>query len=160
MPTPGEAVVNNPGMAAPTRTTPRQRSEEECARRGTAAFVTGCVALLEGNVDDSGLIVALGGPAAVGVLDGREGGRIGYWPRVWAARGLLHVWDDRATEAILRATEDPSWRVREMTANVVAGHGLDDALDAMIGLRTDPVPRVRLAAQRAIERLTSAGTRS
>jgi hypothetical protein len=24
------------------------------------------------------------------------GGKAGCWPRVWAARGLLYAWDDRA----------------------------------------------------------------
>jgi hypothetical protein len=138
--------------------TPRQSVEAECARRGKPALVAGCVALLErrGGVDD-GLVVALGGPAAEYVLGGGEGGKDGYWPRVWAARGLLHAWDDQATAAIITATGDEAWRVREMAAKVVARHGLGDALDAVAGLRADPVPRVRAAAERAVTRLTAAG---
>ncbi len=134
--------------------TPKQSVEEECSRRGKTAFVMGCIALIEGRPADDGLVISLGGPGAQQVLDGREGGRSGYWPRVWAARGLLHVWDDKATAAIVHAISDESWRVREMAAKVVAKHGVDVALDAMLGLREDEVPRVRAAAQRAIQALT------
>src|SRR2546427_1718627 len=38
------------------------------------------------------------------LLSGQAGGKTGYWPRVWAARGLLHAWDNRATAAIIQAT--------------------------------------------------------
>jgi HEAT repeat protein len=100
-------------------------------------------------------MLALGGPAAEGVLIGREGGRGGYWPRVWAARGLLHVWDDMATPAIIKATADESWRVREMAAKVIARHGVGDALDSVVRLRDDPVARVRAAALGAVEVLTA-----
>jgi HEAT repeat protein len=91
------------------------------------------------------------------VLSGGEGGKQGYWPRVWAARGLLYVWEDRATPAIVRATADEAWRVREMAAKVIARHRVDDALEAVTGLRDDQVPRVRSAADRAIARLTVSG---
>jgi hypothetical protein len=89
------------------------------------------------------------------VLDGWNGGKTGHWPRVWAARGLLHAWDDAATEAITRATKDEAWRVREMAAKVVARHQVGDALGAVAALRDDEVPRVRAAAGRAVVRLTA-----
>ena len=82
-------------------------------------------------------------------------GKGGYWPRVWAARGLLHAWDDRATAVIIQATTDHAWRVREMAGKVVARHRVGDALDAVAALRDDPVPRVRAAAQRAVVMLTA-----
>lgn len=137
--------------------TPAQRITAECARRGRDAFVAGCAALLDGrpgDVDDD-LILALGGEHGRSVLDGWNGGRTGYWPRVWAARGLLHTWDDAATDAITRATRDDAWRVREMAAKVVARHEVGDALDAVAALRGDEVPRVRAAAERAVVRLTA-----
>lgn len=137
--------------------TPRQSVESECERRGRRAVVTGCVDILEGREADDALVVALGGPAAEFVLSGREGGRGGYWPRVWAARGLLYAWHDDATEAIVVATADESWRVREMAARVIARHGLGAALSAVAGLQEDRVPRVRAAAGRALERLTASG---
>lgn len=86
-----------------------------------------------------------------------EGGRNGYWPRVWATRALLYVWDRRATKAIIRATSDESWRVREMAAKVVARHHLGDADTAMSALLSDAVPRVRAAAERALKVLTVSG---
>ena len=145
-------------MTASDPGTPRERIEAECQRRGTSALVSGCIELLGGREADDGLILALGGPSARYVLTGGEGGRDGYWPRVWAARGLLHVWDNQATAAILAATADDSWRVREMAAKVVARHQVDEALSAMAGLQDDPVPRVRAAAGRAIARLTAGGS--
>jgi HEAT repeat protein len=90
------------------------------------------------------------------VLDGNAGGRDGYWPRVWGARGLLHAWDPAATEAVIVATHDEAWRVREMAAKVIARHRAGDALNAVAALRTDPVPRVRAAAARAVTILTGA----
>ena len=145
--------------------TPQERIAAECASRGRDALVAGCVALLEGRPDavDDRLITVLGGDAAGHVLDGREGGRSGYWPRVWAARGLLHAWDNRADEdavakpaadAIIDALTDHSWRVREMAAKVIAAHRIGRALDAVAALRDDPVPRVRVAAERAVVSLT------
>jgi hypothetical protein len=119
-------------------------------------LVADCVGLLEGRAVDDDLLLALAGPAARQVLDGREGGPHGYWPRVWAARGLLYVWDDAATPAIVDATNDESWRVREMAAKVIARHQVDDGLAAVVRLQQDPVPRVRAAAARAI-RITTSG---
>jgi HEAT repeat protein len=139
--------------------TPRQSVTAECQRRGTAAVVAGCIALLEGRDDaDDQLVLALGGPAARYVLDGHEGGKAGHWPRVWAARGLLHVWDDRATAAIIQATADEAWRVREIAAKVIARHRIGEAMTAVAELRSDQVPRVRASAERAVMILTASGT--
>ena len=41
-----------------------------------------------------------------------------------------------------------------MCAKVVARHLVGDLLAAAVALRTDPVPRVRAAATRAVDRLT------
>jgi hypothetical protein len=141
------------------RLTPRQSIAAECERRGKAAVVAGCIDLLRGRQDtDDALLIALAGPAAEAVLDGSAGGKAGYWPRVWAARGLLHAWDDRATAVIIQATADDAWRVREMSAKVIARHHVGDALSAVSQLGNDPVPRVRAAAERAVVRLTASST--
>jgi hypothetical protein len=138
--------------------TPRQSVAAECERRGKAAVIAGCIDLLQGGHDvDDALILALGGPAAHYVLDGREGGKAGYWPRVWAARGLLHAWDDYAASAIIRAAADDAWRVREMAAKVIARHRVTAGFTAVVELRNDPVPRVRAAAERATAMLTASG---
>jgi len=135
--------------------TPRERILHECEQRGKPQFVAGCAALLEGREADEGLVMVLGGDAAGYVLAGHEGGPQGYWPRVWAARGLLHAWDDQATAAIIAATGDEAWRVREMAAKVIARHRVGDALQAVTVLRDDPVPRVRAAASRAVTAITA-----
>jgi len=142
-------------MSGRGRMTPRQGVEAESQRRGKPAVVSGCIDLLEGREVDDALILALGGEPAQYVLTGHEGGKGGYWPRVWAARGLLHAWDSRATAAIIRATADDSWRVREMAAKVIARHRIGDAFSAMSRLRDDDVPRVRSAAERAVAALTA-----
>ncbi|MBO0702935.1 MAG: HEAT repeat domain-containing protein, partial [Candidatus Dormibacteraeota bacterium] len=85
-----------------------------------------------------------------------EGGPGGYWPRVWAARGLFHAWDDGATAAIVEATADEAWRVREMAARTIGRHHVGDGLEAVARLLEDPVPRVRTAARTALERLVAA----
>jgi hypothetical protein len=137
------------------RLTPRQSIAAECERRGEAAVVAGCIDLLQGRPGtDDALLIALAGPAAQAVLDGSAGGKDGYWPRAWAARGLLYAWDGRATTMIIQATADDAWRVREMAAKVIARHRVGDALPAVSRLRTDPVPRVRAAAERAVMLLT------
>ncbi|MGH9294614.1 MAG: hypothetical protein ACRD0B_04720 [Acidimicrobiales bacterium] len=143
-------------MASVWGITPRRSIEAECRRRGRAAVIAGCVDLLSGRSVDDDLMVALGGPHAEHVLAGYEGGKDGSWPRVWATRGLLHEWDDVATRAIITATGDDAWRVREMAAKVIAGHQVGDALGAVVQLRDDPVPRVASAARRAVEILTGA----
>lgn len=141
--------------------TPRQSIRAECARRGRHALIAGCADLLHGRYEtvDDALVIALGGEHGVSVLAGWNGGKAGYWPRVWAARGLLHAWDpadeEDATEAIIHATSDAAWRVREMAGKVIARHRVGDALDAIAALRADPVPRVRAAAQRAVIMLTA-----
>jgi hypothetical protein len=139
---------------------PGESVAAECARRGEAAVVDGCVGLLEGRGADDDLVIALGGPAAQLVLGGRAGGRTGYWPRVWATRGLLYAWcaDERAAPAVVAATGDPAWRVREMAFKVVIRRCLDDALEAATRADADPVRRVRVAEARAIVALTNAGS--
>jgi hypothetical protein len=137
--------------------TPRQSIEAECARRGRADVVAGCVRLVTGDDADAALIMALGGPGARRLVHGGPRPDQRYWLRVWGARGLLWVWDDTALDAVTAALADDAWRVREMAAKVVARHLLGDALPAVAALRDDPVPRVRAAANRAVAMLTRAG---
>ena len=127
----------------------------ECERRGADVVVRACANMLGGGDVDASLVATLGGDHATYVLAGAEGGVGGYWPRVWAARGLLHVWSDEATEAVVAGARDEAWRVREMVAKVVARHHVDGALAAVETLRHDQVPRVRRAAQRALVALAS-----
>ena len=138
--------------------TPRHSVEQECARRGTAQVVAGCVELLAGRDADVALVHALGGPAAGSVLGPHPRRDQRYWLRVWAARALLYAWDDSAQDAVLTALADEAWRVREMAAKVVARRQLGEAVPAVARLQhDDPVPRVRAAAARATAVLTAAG---
>jgi hypothetical protein len=136
--------------------TPKQSIEAECARNGKAAVVVGCVKLLGGADGDYRFLTVLAGPGAdymENQVPGDETNR--YWLRVWGARGLLWAWDDIATAAIRTALADEHWRVREMAAKVVAKHELGDLLEDVATLRDDPTLRVRVAAERAVTKLTS-----
>ena len=130
--------------------TPSQSIQIECERRSSDEVVRDCIAIFEDHAVDDHFLRVIGGPSAESVLDGRNGGPDGYWPRVWAARGLLHVWDDTATSAIIAATTHESWRVREMSAKVIARHRVGPAIDAVVALLDDDNARVRSAAARAV----------
>lgn len=136
---------------------PRENVAAECARHGERDVVSRCVTLIDGGDDDDAFLMAISCGAAAQVLKGREGGRTGYWPRVWGARALLYAWDVSAEPAIVRATGDVHWRVREMAAKVIARRLVGDGLEAVAALRFDSVPRVRAAAERALLALTAAG---
>jgi hypothetical protein len=136
-------------MASIWGMTPKQSILMECDRRSREECVRKCVAILNGQRTDEDFLRVIGGPSAGIVLVGRAGGVEGYWPQVWAARGLLHVWDDTATEAIIAATTHDSWRVREMSAKVIARHHVRPGVDAIVTLLDDENARVRAAASRA-----------
>jgi hypothetical protein len=143
-------MVDDEGGASP-----RERIAAECARRGPQAVVDDCLALLRGRTEPE-LLQSVTTPAAVRkYFDGREHHDL-YWFRVWALRGLLWNWDARASASVRAALSDEAWRVREMAAKVVARHCVGDALPIVVGLHTDPVPRVRAAAERAVVRITQA----
>ncbi len=148
-----------PGVGGPPGGTPRQRIRSAAARAGQPAFVDACVRLLRHGdpVADVQLLGVLGGPHADALLRRGLPADQAYWTRVWALRGLLWVWEDAAVTAVATALEDPSWRVREMAAKVVARHLVGDLLGPVAALRADAVPRVRQAADRAVTRLTAAG---
>jgi hypothetical protein len=136
--------------------TPRESVQRECARRGKAEVVAGCVALLTGGDVDAELVLALGGPPARWVVTGEPPGPP-YWLRVWALRGLLWAWDDLALQSVKAALNDEAWRVREMALRVVARQRLEDASATVVSLQHDPVARVRAAASRALTRLSASG---
>lgn len=121
-------------------------------RDSELAVVRKCVDVLAGTRADADLLWVLGGNSAPGVLAGNEGGPDGYWPRTWALRALLYVWDPEAEHAVVAACSDGHWRVREMAAKVMAARkptseASEEALDRLL---TDPNPRVQTAAARAL----------
>jgi HEAT repeat protein len=144
-------------MTTGGRATPREAVAGECTRLGEHVVVATCIDLLGGGDADDDFLMAVSTGAATQVLEGRAGGRSGYWPRVWGARALLYAWDDTAAPVVVRATADEHWRVREMAARVIGHRLVGDGLAAVARLRGDPVPRVRAAAERALVALTAAG---
>ena len=115
-------------------------------RFGEAGLVTKVIGLLDGRNEGDDVLLYVGGRHAQGVLDGAPAL---YWPELWGARALLHVWDDSATPAILRGTTNQAWRVREMSLRVCAERHLGDE-SQISRLATDDNPRVRAAAARAL----------
>jgi len=73
-----------------------------------------------------------------------------YWVRTWGARGLLHVWDDSASGAVVAGLADEHWRPAEMCLKVVARHDVAGAGDAAATLLGHELPRVRVQALRAL----------
>ena len=50
-----------------------------------------------------------------------------YWLRTWGARGLLYVWDDAATDAVIEGLADDHWRPAEMCLKVATRHEVGGA---------------------------------
>ena len=127
---------------------PRARIEAACASHGRSAVVSACLDLLADRRVE---------PWALDVLRGHAGEGSPYFRRVWALRGLRWAWDEAALPALLASFADEAWRVREMAAKVVAHNLVAGAFDEVVRAQGDPVPRVRVAASRAVMRLTAAG---
>ncbi|MGH8981813.1 MAG: HEAT repeat domain-containing protein [Acidimicrobiales bacterium] len=147
-------------MATVWGVAPKESIGAEVRRAGRSAVAARCVAVFEGRELDEPFLFVLAGPASRPVLEGMAGGLDGYWPRVWALRGLRYAWDDLAARLVIDATADDSWRVREMAAKVIGAHEVDDGLEALSRLAEDPVPRVRKAATSARAVLARAGVRT
>jgi hypothetical protein len=139
---------------AVTANTPQGRVESACARHGAEAVADACVRLMSGADIDPLMQEVFGDQHSPEWLDSEVNA---YWLRVWGARGLLWNWDARAIAAIRAGLADEAWRVREMSAKVVARHLIDDVQPQVADLVHDPVPRVRAAASRALALLTARG---
>lgn len=111
-----------------------------------AGVIERSLSLLAGNNEGEDFLLFVGGEHAQGILDGAP---VLYWPELWGLRALLYVWEDAAAPAVLDALSNPAWRVREMAARVAAARELA-AASALARLLTDTVPRVRVAAVRAL----------
>ncbi len=123
-----------------------ERIDLAVARYGEDAFVTKVLGLLDGRNEGDDVLLYVGGRHAQGVLDGAPAL---YWPELWGARALLHVWNDSATEAVLRGTTNRAWRVREMCLRACAERSIGSEKD-LAKLTSDENPRVRAAAARAL----------
>jgi hypothetical protein len=157
----GTAIRLQPKIDPPSSSeiarSPRERVRLLVARVGEEAVAGLCAALLNGtdSYDDPRrpAITWLGGRHAAGLL--RRGGfeerGQDYWPRVWAARGLLYAWHPSAESAVLAGLRDRgAWRVREMAAKVARQRGIAAAEPILSRLLDDPNARVRAAAEAAL----------
>jgi HEAT repeat protein len=118
---------------------------------GADAVADWCVDLLRGGDwtdDDAPDLDWIGGRSSVAMV--ARGLDLEYWPRVWAARALLHAFRPQAEPAVVSGLSDPSWRVREMCAKVVRAHELGSAAEELVPRCADEVSRVRAAAVRAL----------
>jgi hypothetical protein len=74
-----------------------------------------------------------------------------YWVRTWGARGLLYVWDDSATPAVVSGLDDEHWRPAEMCLKVSTKRGIGEAGPRATVLAVEgELPRVRVQALRTL----------
>lgn len=134
------------------RPTPAEHWAAVQQQHGTTETVERCIELLSGavtiNLPDHPAFAVIGGGRHLRRI--LNDGSPDYWIRVWAARGLLYVWDDMAIPAVITGLSDEAWRVREMCAKVSRQRLLGQAGDDLARLVADEVPRVRVAAVRAL----------
>ncbi len=121
--------------------------DELVARLGRPEFVAVCVELLGGadRAQHEDVLPYLTGHESHDPSTWHD-----YWVRTWGARGLLHVWDDAATDAIVEGLGDDHWRPAEMCLKVTARHQVSGAGDAAAELAGHELPRVRGQAMRAL----------
>ncbi len=121
--------------------------DELAARLGRPAFVALCIELLGGadRADHADVLPYLTGHESHDPSSWHD-----YWVRTWGARGLLHVWDDAATAAIVAGLGDDHWRPAEMCLKVTARYQVAGAGDAAAALADHELPRVRTQAMRAL----------
>ena len=141
-------------MSLPTPDEGRESPRDLLARLeshvGTTRAALLCAELLASHdpAEHPETLLYLGGAAGRAILDGSPSWRP-YWARVWGARGLLYVWDDAATGAVLDGLRDEAWRVAEMCLKVCALRDLPAGDDA-VRLAGHELPRVRATAVRAL----------
>lgn len=127
--------------------------DELAARLGVPAFTSVCTDLLAGApreryVDELRSLTGHGWRPGDATFDPTSWGD--HWVRSWGARGLLHVWQDSATSAVVAGLADEHWRPAEMCLKVVARHEVAGAGDGSAVLVEHALPRVRVQALRAL----------
>jgi hypothetical protein len=130
----------------PNDDSPAERIAKVVEELGEDEVVARATALIAGLNAGEEFLLAVGGRHAQGILDGAPPL---YWPEVWGARTFLYVWNDSAIPAVLAGLGNQAWRVREMSAKVVARRGLEYPAEVAV-LATDEVARVRAQAARAL----------
>ncbi|WP_232680968.1 HEAT repeat domain-containing protein [Nocardioides sp. R-C-SC26] len=122
-------------------------------RVGIEAFVSVCVDLL-GGAPREDHVEALRGLTGHAWLPGDDvvdaASWADHWVRSWGARGLLHVWHDAATPAIVAGLGDAHYRPAEMCLKVAARHEVAGSADGAVRLAGHELARVRAQAMRAL----------
>ncbi|WP_066461958.1 HEAT repeat domain-containing protein [Sanguibacter suarezii] len=113
---------------------------------GEEAVARKAITLLRGENAGKDFLLYAGGRHGLGIL---EGAPALYWPELWGARTLLHVWDEAAAPDVVTGLKNRAWRVREMCARVVLERDIPAAAE-LVRLASDENPRVRAAALRAL----------
>lgn len=121
---------------------PRTLVARACDRYGRVAVVQWCVRLL------------LDEPAQPTDPDiSWLGGHHGWtpeWQRVWAARALSYIYTPDAAAAVGAGLTDTSWRVQEMTCNLIGAQSLGQFRAEVARLTEHETERVHKAATRAL----------
>ncbi len=74
-----------------------------------------------------------------------------YWVRTWGARGLLYVWQEEASPAVVAGLDDEHWRPAEMCLKVSTKREIGESGPAASRLAaTGELPRVRAQALRTL----------
>ncbi|MCU1507762.1 MAG: repeat protein [Glaciihabitans sp.] len=133
-------------FTVPLDASPADRIAVAVERYGEQEVAVKAASLLLGANEGEEFLLFVGGVHARGVLDGAP---VLYWPELWGARALMYAWDASAATAIEQGLSNQSWRVREMSAKVVALRKLAYA-QKLNELLEDSVPRVRAQAARAL----------
>lgn len=148
----GVHVRHRSAMAGPRRPV-AELIDELVGRIGTSAYVSACVDLLEGApreryVEELRCLTGHAWQAGDDVLSSSSWGD--FWVRSWGARGLLHVWHDSATAAVVVGLGDEHYRPAEMCLKVAARHEVAGTGDGAARLAGHDLPRVRAQAMRAL----------
>jgi hypothetical protein len=139
-------MTTNTPQNQPNDDSPAERIAKVVAELGEDEVVARATALIAGLNAGEEFLLSVGGRHAQGILDGAPAL---YWPEVWGARTFLYVWQDSAIPAVLAGLGNQAWRVREMSAKVVARRELAYPAEVAL-LAEDEVARVRAQAARAL----------
>jgi hypothetical protein len=126
---------------------------ELVAHCGEQAVVTLCLDLLAGapredHLDELRYLTGLSFEPGSPTLDRSRWKE--YWTRAWGARGLLHVWDERATPAVVAGLDDEHWRPAENCLKVATRRQLGEAGPGAVRLLDHELARVRAQALRTL----------
>jgi len=146
--------MTNISADLPIEEPPAARIAHAVKALGEDEVVARAIALLAGYNVGEEFLLYVGGTHAKGILDGAPPL---YWPEVWGARALMYAWNDTARDAVLAGLTNQAWRVREMSAKVVAARSLP-FVKSVSALATDEVARVRAQAARTLGEIADANS--